>query len=96
VLVFKQKNEDLQEYFEKEEKLADKTFTSKLTRETFIELFLVEASKEKDLQIQLIMTNTMGIEGVKEKFEKLHLVELKTETEMMAIRIGQQGNRNYA
>ena len=42
------------------------------------------------------MSNTVGIEGVKEKIEKLHLVKLKTETELMAIRTGPQGNRNYA
>ena len=95
-LVFKQRDEDPIEFFEKVEKLADKVFTSKLTRETFIELLLVEASKEKDLQRQLIMSNTVGIEGVKEKIEKLHLVKLKTETEIMAIRTGPQGNRNYA
>ena len=95
-LDFKQRNEDPQEFFEKVEKLADRIFTRKLTRETFIELLLVEASKEKDLQRQLIMSNTVGIEGVKEKIKKLHLVQLKTETKIMAIRTTQQGNRNYA
>jgi len=92
VLAFKQRNEGPIEFFEKLKKLADKIFTSKLTRETFIEPLLVETSKEKNL----LMYNMVEIEGVKEKIEKLHFVLLKTETEMMAIRTGPQGNQNYA
>ena len=95
-LSFKQKKEDPQEFFEKVEKFADKIFTAKLTRETFIELLLIEASKEEDLQKQLIMSNTVGVEGIKEKIEKLHLVQLKTESEVLTIRTTPQGNRNYA
>ena len=95
-LEFKQNNEDPHEFFDKVEKLADKIFTEKLTRETFIELLLIEASKEKDLHKQLIMSNTTGIVGIKEKIEKLHLVQTKTDAEIMTLGSTTQKSRNYA
>ena len=91
-LSYKQTSEDPENFFEVVERLTNKIFDERLTKETFMEQLLIEASNEKDLQRQLCLTDTEGLVGVKDKIKKLHKARKMVE-EIMPI--GNQKPRSY-
>ena len=91
-LAFQQTNEEPEKLFEIIEELTNKIFDERLTKETFMEQLLIQSSNERDLQRELCLTETEGLEGVKEKIRRLHKARKITEKVMP---IGDQKPRSY-